>query len=454
MSRSRSIIASLAASITLLLPAAASWAQEAVQTPQVENSKYQFEGVINTSAVFVRSGPGEGYYATQKLDKGATVTVVGIKFDWLKVVPPEGSFSYIGSVFVDRSGDGSVGRVNRNDVNIRAGSLLNAMKTTVQTRLGAGDEVQIIGKEDEYLKIRPPEGSYLYVSKEFVDPVKAIAGDTTDNSTPSPLVTQTPTTQPAPLAAAAPTPAVAPTVTQQNAPTIGNASSPTTQPAQASAGATTQPVAAAPQPSPEDLFGQYEAEFDATSHQPLADQNIGKLTAEYQSIAKADGLSDTLREVVQFRIETLDARAQSQAKLIEARKLEQAAAQKELALQAEQEELNERLKSQDVEIYTAVGTLQPSSLQLGGAMLYRLTDPETGRTVVYIRTPDSKIAGLMGQFVGVKGDANTDPQLSLRVVEPTAINVVDPAKVNTSIAAEFIPPSLLARQASATFTNN
>ncbi len=116
--------------------------------------------------------------------------------------------------------------------------------------------------------------------------------------------------------------------------------------------------------------------------------------------------------------------------------------------------MNERLKTEDVEIYTAVGTLQPSSLQLGGTLLYRLTDPATGRTVIYLRTDDSKVAGLMGQFVGVKGDASTDPQLALKVVEPSAIEPVDPAKVNTTVAAEFIPPSLLARQASATFSNN
>ncbi len=316
MSPSRSIFATLAASLALLIPAAAAFAQDAVQTPQVENSKYQFEGVVNAGAVFVRSGPGEGYYATQKLDKGASVTVVGIKFDWLKIVPTEGSFSYIGSVFVDRSGDGSVGRVNRNDVNVRAGSLLNAMKTTVQTRLNAGDEVQIIGKEDEYLKIKCPQGSYLYVSKEFVDPVRAVSGD---SNAPAPLLTETPTTQPAAVASATPTPTAPASPVKPAAPSIEVASAPTTQPAQASAGATTQPVAAVPQPSAEDLFGQYEAEFDTVSKQPLADQDISKLTTEYQSIAKADGLSDTLRTVVQFRIETLQARSDSQAKLLEAR---------------------------------------------------------------------------------------------------------------------------------------
>jgi len=453
MSRRSSLIL---AGILAIWPAAVVLAQDAVQPPQVENSRYQFEGGINASSVYVRSGPGEGYYATQKLDKDARVTVVGIKFDWLKITPPEGSFSYVGSVFVDRSGDGTVGRINRNDVNIRAGSLLNAMKTTVQSRLNAGEQVQIIGKEDEYLKIKPPAGAYLYVNKQFVDPVRALGGAGDNLSTGGGAaipVADNPTTRsssPSVLAGGAVTPAK-PTPPSIEGPVV--TATPSTQPSQVAAAPTTQPIAAAPPPSAEELFGKYEAQFATMSKQPLADQAVDDLSGKYQSIAKADALSDTLRAVVQFRISTLEARAQSKAKLLEARRLEKDAAQKQLVLQAEQQELAERLKQSEVQIYTAVGTLQPSSLQLGGATLYRLTDPATVRTVVYLRSPDAAVTGLMGQFVGVKGDATTDPQLTLKVIVPTAIQAVDPAKVNGSIAAEIIPPSLLARQASASVNN-
>lgn len=426
-----------------------------VQPPQVENSRYEFQGIVNAGSVFVRSGPGEGYYATQQLDKGATVTVVGIKFDWLKIAPPEGSYSYVGSVFVDRSGDGTTGRINRNDVNIRSGSVLNAMKTTVQLRLNAGDTVQVIGKEDEYLKIKPPTGAYLYVNKQFVDPVRALPGDAQQTSV-TPAVAAAPATQPSDvIATVTPVNPVAPSIENTGSAQVASAqtpASPTTQPGQIAVTPTTQPVAVAP-PTSEELFGKYEDQFNALTNVPLADQNIDELTTDYQSIAKADGLSDNLRTVVQFRIATLEARAQSKARLLEAHQLEADAQQKQLVLQAEQQELSERMKQNAVELYTAVGSLQASSLQLGGATLYRLTDPATGRTVVYIRTTDTIAAGLMNQFVGVKGDAVTDTQLSLRVITPTTIEQVDPAKVNGSIAAEIIPPSMLARQASASMSN-
>ena len=102
------------------------------------------------------------------------MTVVGIKFDWLKIAPPEGSFCYVAKAYVEKRGDGSVGRVN-NQANVRVGSSLNAMKTKVSAKLEPGQDVAIIGEQDEYFKIKPPKDVYLYVNKQFVDPVKQVA---------------------------------------------------------------------------------------------------------------------------------------------------------------------------------------------------------------------------------------------------------------------------------------
>ena len=173
------------------------------------------------------------------------------------------------------------------------------------------------------------------------------------------------------------------------------------------------------------------------------------MITSYQSIATSADLSDDLKRVVNIRIATLQARADNKAKLVEIQKLQKVAAARQLALQAEQQELAERLKSQAIQVYAAVGTLQPSSLQVGGGTLYRLVDPATGRTEIYIRTADPKITAMMGQFIGVTGDPTNDPQLSLRVIEPTSADAVDEAKVNVSVMATIIPPSMLARQASA-----
>ena len=79
----------VAAPVVSFAQAAPSGASSA--TPQdeiaqtVETGKAQVPCVVNADAVVVRSGPGENYYPTMKLDKGAKVTVVGHKFGWLKV---------------------------------------------------------------------------------------------------------------------------------------------------------------------------------------------------------------------------------------------------------------------------------------------------------------------------------------------------------------------------------
>jgi uncharacterized protein YgiM (DUF1202 family) len=434
--------------IALLVLSAAALAQDAVPLPDVANSKYQIDGVINTDSVYVRSGPGEGYYPTQELTKNAAVTVVGIKFDWLKILPPQGSFSYVGSVFVDRAGDSSVGKINRNDVNIRAGSTVNAMKTTVQTRLNAGDEVEIIGKEEEYLKIKPPAGAYLYVKKDLVTISRVAAA-------PAP----TPSVQVSPPAAANPSPVESPidskgaivtaAPTTAPSPTVAVAA-PTTNPSVASATPSTQPAVAVapPPPSPEELFAKYEAAFNEMSKQPLDSQPLDQMITDYQSIAQSDQLSDELKSVVRIRVATLQGRQDNKVKLVEMQRLQKVAADRQLALQAEQQELAERLKASQIQVFVAVGQLQPSSLQIGGGTLYRLVDPSTGRTEIYVRTSDTKITALMGGFVGVNGPTSTDPQLSLRVIEPTEAQAVDESKVNGSVMASIVPPSLLARQAS------
>jgi len=162
-----------------LLPAPAHG--QDMQQPEVENAKSAFLGDIK-SATFVRSGPSENFYPTLKLEKGAKVTVVGIKYNWLKIEPPKGSFSYVAKAFVKRHGDGAEGVVDANaNPNVRAGSDLNAVKTTVQTKLQPGQHVKIVGEQDEYFKIEPPAGAYLYVDQQFVNAVAKIGGEVATN---------------------------------------------------------------------------------------------------------------------------------------------------------------------------------------------------------------------------------------------------------------------------------
>lgn len=441
--------------------------------PEVPNAKYNFLGEITGSGVAIRSGPSENYYPTGKLDKGAQVKVVGIKFTWLKIEPPAGSFSYVGKAFVDRHGDGKVGKVNA-VANVRAGSSMNPMKTTIQTKLQPGETVNILDEEDEYFRIEPPQGAYLYVSQQFVNPLgraddrnqgiaaqpatgdtgaggtaTANAGNTTGNTAPAG----------APAGATSGAGAVEQTTTaehQANA-TPGDANDPSTTRRSTDevatapgAGSTTQPggpaTDAPPATAADARFEQLESEFAAATQQPVVDQPLADLLTRYKEMTQAEGLPESLKRIADARIAALTVRQDVREQLLATRKSREEMRQRNQSLEAERQELEERIKETQVEFYTAVGTLRPSSLQQGprGTTLYRLTDPDTGRTLVYLRSADrAQIAPLLNQFVGVRGELRKDPLLRLNVIQPTEAEPIDQSRLGNGIAAAVMPPSLL-----------
>ena len=414
---------------------------QVMEQPPVENSKFAFEGVINSTAVHVHSGPSNTFYPTMKVEKGAKVKVVGIKYNWLKIEPPAGSFSYVAKAYVTRRGDGKVGRVtNASGLNVRAGSDLNGMKTTVQAKLEQGQDVEILGEQDEYFKIVPPPGAYLFVDQRYVDPIKVVgdpepgeqvarAGD--DRTRPGGAGRAGRTeTQTAP-------PAGTPVQTQ-----------PSTRAANGSAVAPDDTGAAPDEPrasgSVLDKFNELEASFKTAGAKPVIEQPLDDLTKGYQALAKAGGVTTSMKRVIDARLAALKLRTTSRDEFLEVQRRQEESRKQRQSLAAEGDELQERMKANEIKIYTAVGTLRTSSLQVGPETLYRLTDPETGRTVVYVRGSDPNLPTLLNQFVGVRGELTGDPQLSLRVIgNPTAAEPVDQTKVNGTVAAQVVPPSLL-----------
>jgi uncharacterized protein YgiM (DUF1202 family) len=274
-----------------------------------------YVGVLNDDNVYVRSGPSDVYYATTKLSKGAKVTVVATRSDWLKILPPQGSYSYVAKAYVEKGGDGTVGRVTKADLNVRAGSALNGLKTTVQTSLEEGDEVKIVGEQDEYFKIAPPAGAYLYVKATFVDAapqevavVPTVAPEKIHDPIPSDPVPAggiiapdaKPTTQPAVPVVASAAPAAVPS----------------TQPV-AAAPATTQPA----EPTAEAKFDTAESAFLEASSLPLDQQPVDKLMKQYTALSNDSTLPVSMRKMADMRIATLKLRSDARTQYVAALKL-------------------------------------------------------------------------------------------------------------------------------------
>ena len=137
--------------------------------------------------VNVRAGGGQAYYSCGKLKAGQKVTVVGEEYGrWSKIVPPPGSYSWISKNYIDIDPKNpSVGTLTGESVRVWAGSpLLSASRSSkCQAKLNKSkyDMVELLGPTDEnYLKIAPPSGAYLFVRSDFLkyqNPVGAVESE-------------------------------------------------------------------------------------------------------------------------------------------------------------------------------------------------------------------------------------------------------------------------------------
>ena len=456
------------------------------QVEVIENAQSSVLGIINTNNSFVRCGPSaDTYYPTMKLNKGAKITVVGMKGTWLKIVPPDGSFCYVSKAFVDRNGDGTSGKINHEGSTVRAGSTENTLKVVPLCQLSIGADVKIIGEQDEFYKITPPEGkAYVYIDRQFVDrdtEVKADGGNeaakpgngagtgntiagagTAGGSTGKiempkldPITTgagtstgiggaiakiETPSKPEMPQFSNIPVPTTAEStgISSNTGTTIKS----TTQPGDTSISGTGKSI---DDPAMvEALYDKAEAEYAAITAKPLDQHLATPLQQEYEFLIATKKLPTSMDAIAHSRVETLKLRAVAAVKLADAKAAQVEPDKKQMSLVAEQKELQDAIVANGVVIYTALGELRSSSLQIGAKTLYRLTDPANGRTVCYIRTDDNKYAGMIGKFVGVKGDITTESQLSLKVIaSPTDATVVETSKVHRGVTATVLPPSMM-----------
>ena len=421
-----------------IVTASSAFAADDQAPPQVENAKFQFAGVINADSVLVHSGPSDNYYITTKLAKGAPVTVVGIKFEWLKIVPPEGSFSVVAKNLVTRDANATTGRINADNVNIRAGSSVVPLKITVQCKLPKGADVTIVGEDDAYYQIKPPADAYLYVNQKFVEPIKQVA-------------------------AAAPTKPIVKPIEKKEEPKksddsnielvktpdkpadnlTGDSLANPIVPIEVAKIPTTQPI------SIQAEFDRLESEFALMAGKSLDELPIAKLLTGYEGLLKDDHLPIAMRRVAQAKAASLRVKSHAQAELLALRKGQEETDSKLAALRGERTEIQQRVADHIVS-YTAVGTLKPSTLQLGGGTLYRLIDPAGGRTLCYVRSNDARFGTFLDKFVGIKGELVSEPQLSVKALVATDVAAIDPSEVTRKISAQIIPPSLLTSRPAAT----
>ena len=138
---------------------------------EAQVQKFPYKARIIAAEVYVRSGPGEQYYPTSKLEKDSVV-IVG-RHDpggWYKIEPPEASFSWVPQRFIQQTSSGT-GEVTEDNVIAFVGSSFGDETHVWQRKLMQGDEVQILGQRDvdtlsgskSMYRIAPPDREYRWI---------------------------------------------------------------------------------------------------------------------------------------------------------------------------------------------------------------------------------------------------------------------------------------------------
>lgn len=148
-----------------------------VVMPAGAAEQFPYTGYINSDNVYLRSGPGQNYYPTEKLPRGCEVEIW--RHDpggWFAVRPTPQSFSWISAEYLKPTTDG-LAEITGDRVVVRIGSTLSDVRDVIQIHLNRGEEVEVIEAKrfgtgpaaQTWYKIAPPAGEFRWVHGNFVD---------------------------------------------------------------------------------------------------------------------------------------------------------------------------------------------------------------------------------------------------------------------------------------------
>jgi hypothetical protein len=146
----------------------------ALVLPASAQTTFPYKATVLTDGAYVRSGPGQDYYPTEKLRRGQEVEVY--RHDaggWCAIRPPRDSFTWIPARFL-RPTEDNLAVVTREGVSACVGSRLSQSRDVVQVRLHKGESVEILetprdSGEEAWLKIAPPSGEFRWVAAKYLD---------------------------------------------------------------------------------------------------------------------------------------------------------------------------------------------------------------------------------------------------------------------------------------------
>ncbi len=394
--RGRGALLAVALFAVVLFLAGTSWAQPDVnlapapvvdEASQGDTDSYVADVVGND--VYIRSGPGTNFYHCGKLYKGDRVQVVTTQQGWSCIVPPPGCFSWVAMQYVSINLDNpTMGIVTGNNVGVYAGSdyVLPMHSTSKQIVLNQGQKVKLLSEEkDDYYKIAPPDGAYLWVSTQFLQPAQSAVNT-------------------GPTAVEVPAAAEKPTETPETPVEVRGES---------------------------ELLDEYYALSKQVKEQlqkPISEQDYTELKEKLTKLAEDEAAGKaaryaafTLKQVGRFEL------AATVAKEIALQKKE---------LEATTSKIDEARAARLAQItdmgkFAVIGKLETSSVYVptaAGGRRYRLLD-ESGKTICYVAptgaVASKDLSGMIGHKVGLVGQIQPHEATARAFVEFTDIVPLD-----------------------------
>lgn len=125
---------------------------------------FPFLGEVTTDRVHVRAGQSVNFETLYQLNKGDQIVVADRAFNWYKIKLPTTAKSYVSDKYVQLLSNKSA-RITADEVNIRGGA---GITHTILGRAASGTQVRILEKLEGWYRIEPVEGTYGWVTAEFV----------------------------------------------------------------------------------------------------------------------------------------------------------------------------------------------------------------------------------------------------------------------------------------------
>jgi hypothetical protein len=372
-SQSGSLRGRAARGLVLLLGVCA-WPASAFQDSQPTEKPYWLR--VTGEPVNVRSRADVNSRIVGKVHRDDILRGVGREFDWYRIAPPAGVFSLVSAKYIMRQSDTrGVVKIQSGSLRIRVGSQVvkvDPLKSEVQTRLQNGTQVEIIGEQDDWLKIVPPGGVYMYISADFVE---RVSDEVAARLKPAVVA---PTSRPSPAAKLA---------------------------------SATEP-AKRERPELSGKWGQrlrlVEGAIQSEKRKPLLDQEWTKSLVQLRPIA-AQRDEPMVGRLASKWIERLEKAVSNQGALRAARRIAKRDARDRTQFEREQERLAKaRAAWSSRPAFDARGQLRPSfALRAEGRGLrYKLLDPITRKVAAYLDFPsDGKFSPekYIGKYVGILG---------------------------------------------------